>query len=424
MNFSLKLRGLLAAAAFTLVAVNIQAQTTDKVLRNGFSVERLQRVDALLDGYVNDGRIGGIVALVLRDGKPVYEHAVGWRDKEAGQKMTPDTLFRIASQSKALTSVAVLALMEEGKLTVNDSAGKWIPTFAATTVLTRDGSNWVNAPAKRSITIRDLLTHTAGISYGQPPEQAALYQPKGLGPAAGFGWYFADKDEPICTTIERLGTLPFQSQPGEAFVYGYNTDILGCIVEKASGVSLDEYIRSRITGPLGMTDTAFYLPADKAARLAVVYGSGPDGKIVKAPEGARGQGHYVEGPRKSFSGGAGLVSTARDFATFLEALRKGGTSGKARILSPHAVKLMTTNQIGDLKNPRGLGFGFGFETHDRYGASGMASVGSWGWGGAYGTWYRVDPEERLTIVLMLQMMPNNTDVREKFDAALFQALVD
>jgi CubicO group peptidase (beta-lactamase class C family) len=420
MRLSLKLRTLLAAAALTALAAHAHADT----LRNGFSVERLQRLDAVLDGYVDDGRIGGIVALVLRDGRPVYEHAVGWRDKEAGQKMTMDTIFRIASQSKALTSVAVLSLMEEGKLAVSDSAGKWIPTFAKTGVLARVDNGWAVNAAKRAITLRDLLTHTAGISYGQEPELAPLYMPKGLGEAAGFGWYFADKDEPICTTIERLGTLPFKSQPGTEFVYGYNTDILGCIVEKASGVSLDEYIRSHITGPLGMKDTAFYLPADKANRLAVVYGSGPDGKIVRAPDGARGQGHYVNGPRKSFSGGAGLVSTARDYATFLEALRNGGALGKARILAPHTVKLMTTNQIGDLKNPRGLGFGFGFETHDRYGVSGMASVGSWGWGGAYGTWYRVDPEERLTIALMLQMIPNDTDVREKFDAGLFQALID
>jgi CubicO group peptidase (beta-lactamase class C family) len=426
MNFSHKMRSLLVASALAVLAAPSQAQTADKVLRSGFSVERLQRLDAVLDGYVNDGRIGGIVALVLRDGKPVYEHAVGWRDKEAGQKMTMDTIFRIASQSKALTSAAVLSLMEEGKLTVNDRAGQWIPTFEKTSVLTRveQSTTWTTNGAKRPITIRDLLTHTAGINYGQEPEFAPLYEPKGLGPAAGFGWYFADKDEPICTTIERLGTLPFKAQPGEQYVYGYNTDVLGCIVEKASGATLDEYIRSHITGPLGMSDTAFYLPPDKAGRLAVVYGSGPNGKIVKAPDGARGQGHYVNGPRKSFSGGAGLVSTARDYATFLEALRHGGALGKVRILSPHTVKLMTTNQIGDLKSPRGLGFGYGFETHDKYGASGMASVGSWGWGGAYGTWYRVDPEERLTIVLMLQMIPNTTDVREKFDAVLFQALVD
>jgi CubicO group peptidase (beta-lactamase class C family) len=422
MNVASKLRTLLAASTLSLLAAGAQADT----VRDGFSVERLQRMDALLDGYVNDGRIGGIVALVLRDGKPVYQHAVGWRDKEAGQKMTMDTIFRIASQSKALTSVAILSLMEEGKLTVNDRAGKWIPTFEKTSVLTRveQSTTWTSAVAKRPITIRDLLTHTAGINYGQQPEFNSLYEPKGLGLAAGIGWYFADKDEPICTTMERLGTLPFEAQPGERYVYGYNTDVLGCIVEKASGVSLDEYIRSRITGPLGMSDTMFYVPAEKAGRLAVVYGSGPDGKIVKAPEGPRGQGHYVKGPRKSFSGGAGLVSTARDYATFLEALRNGGALGKARVLSPHAVKLMTTNQIGDLKSPRGLGFGYGFETHDRYGASGMSSVGSWGWGGAYGTWYRVDPEERLTIVLMLQMIPNDTDIRDKFDATLFQALID
>ena len=424
MNVSRKLRSLITAAAASAALAAIAAPAQADTLRNGFSVERLGRVDALLDQYTNEQRIGGIVALVLRDGKPVYQYASGWRDKEAGVKMTPDTLFRIASQSKALTSVAVLSLMEEGKLTVNDQAGKWIPTFAKTTVLTRDGGNWNQAPAKRPITIRDLLTHTAGISYGQSPELAALYEPKALGPAAGFGWYFADKDETTCESMERLGTLPFTSQPGEQYVYGYNTDILGCIVEKASGVSLDEYIRSRITGPLGMMDTFFFVPPDKVNRLAVLYGSGPDGKIVKAPEGSRGQGHYVSGPRKNFSGGAGLVSTAKDYATFLEALRNDGALGKVRLLSPHAVKLMTTNQVGDLKGPRGLGFGFGFETHDRYGASGMSSVGSWGWGGAYGTWYRVDPEERLTIVLMLQMMPNNTDFRDKFDALLFSALMD
>jgi CubicO group peptidase (beta-lactamase class C family) len=422
MKATQKSQVLLLAAMLTFAALPAQADTP----RAGFSTERLARVDTLLDSYVNDGRVAGIVALVLRDGKPVYERAIGWADKEAGRKMTMDTEFRIASQSKALTSVAILQLMEEGKLTVNERAGKYIPTFEQTTVLTRaeNGVSTTIVNAKRPITIRDLLTHTAGINYGQQPEFAALYEPKGLGPAAGFGWYFADKDEPICTTMERLGTLPFESQPGERYVYGYNTDILGCIVEKASGVALDEFIRSHITGPLGMKDTYFYLPAEKKDRLAVVYGSGKDGKAVRQPEGARGQGHYVDGPRKSFSGGAGLVSTARDYATLLEALRNGGALGKTRILSPHAVQLMTTNQIGDLKNPKGLGFGFGFETHDKYGVSGMESVGSWGWGGAYGTYYRVDPTERLTTVLMVQMIPNSTDLTDKFKASIYQALLD
>jgi len=413
--------GLLVASS--LATLPVQADT----MRAGFSVERLARVDALLDGYVKDGRLTGVVALVLRDGKPVYERAVGFSDKEAGRKMTMDTEFRIASQSKALTSVAILQLMEEGKLTVNDKAGKWISTFEQTSVGTKSetGTGLTLVAAKRPILIKDLLTHTAGISYGQEPELSPVYEARGLGPAAGFGWYFADKDEPICTTIERLGTLPFKAQPGDAFVYGYNTDILGCIVEKASGVSLDEFIRSHITGPLGMKDTNFFVPAADKARLAAVYGSDKDGKATRQPEGARGQGHYVEGPRKSFSGGAGLVSTARDYATFLEALRNGGALGKVRILSPHAVQLMTTNQIGEsLKTPRGLGFGYGFETSDKYGVAGMESVGSWGWGGAYGTYYRVDPVERLVTVLMYQMIPNNTDVTDKFKASIYQALLN
>src|SRR4029078_12570822 len=159
---------------------------------------------------------------------------------------------------------------------------------------------------------------------------------------------------------------------------------------------------------LGMKDTAFFVPTEQRDRLAAVYGSDAHGKPGRLHDAARGRGSYVDGPRKSFAGGAGLVSTARDYATFLEALRNGGALGKVRILSPHAVKLMTTNQIGDLKNPKGLGFGYGFETHDKYGVGGMACVGLWGWGGAYGTYSRVDPVERLTTVLMVQMIPNNT----------------
>jgi CubicO group peptidase (beta-lactamase class C family) len=416
-------------ASFVTVCVGVLAALPAHAdtLRNGFSVQRLQRVDALLDGYVNDGRIAGVVALVLRDGKPVYQRAVGWADKEAGRKMTMDTEFRIASQSKALTSVAILQLMEEGRVSINDPAGKFIPTFAKTTVSVRNdnGVGTTSVPAKRPITLRDLLTHTAGISYGTEPEIAALYSARGLGPAAGYGWYFADKDEPVCDSIEKLGTLPFVAQPGEKFVYGYNTDILGCIVEKASGMTLDEYIRAHITAPLGMKDTHFFLPPGKRARFAAVYGSDANGKAVRQGDGQKGQGHYVDGPRKSFSGGAGLISTAADYATFLEALRNGGALGKVRILSPHAARLMTTNQMPEgVADSKGLGFGFGFEVTDKYGLIGMESVGSWGWGGAYGTYYRVDPAERLTTVMMIQLIPNGTDFTDKFKAAIYQALLD
>ena len=384
---------------------------------------RLKQLDRTLQEYVDKNQLAGIVALVLQDGRPVYERALGWADKEAGRKMTADTIFRIASQSKAITSTAVLMLMEEGKLGLDDPVSRYIPTFRETKVAVKKEGGVEFVPAKRQITLRDLLTHTAGISYGTDPTVAALYEAKGLGPAAGFGWYTADKDEPIGVTMERLGTLPIVAQPGEAYVYGYNTDILGAVVEKASGMPLDQFIRERITGPLGMKDTQFFLPPAERNRLATVYSS-KDGQAVRAPEGAKGQGHYVDGPRKSFAGGAGLLSTARDYARFLEMTRQGGALDGVRILSPRTVMLMKTNQAGTLHSQNGLGFGYGFETTDRYGANGMDGVGAYGWGGAYGSNYRVDPQARLTLVLMIQQIPNSTDISRKFPALVYQALIN
>jgi CubicO group peptidase (beta-lactamase class C family) len=393
----------------------------------GLAADRLARIDTVLQQYVDDNRLAGAVALVLRDGQPVYERAVGWSDKEAGRRMAPNTIFRIASQTKAITSTAILVLMEEGKLSITDQVGRYIPSFASTKVAVRTdapGAAPEIVPAKRPITIRDLLTHTAGISYGTDPQVASMYEAKGLGPAAGYGWFTADKAEPICDTMERLGTLPFVAQPGDAWVYGYNTDILGCIVEKASGMPLDAFVRTRITGPLRMNDTQFFLPADQRDRLAAVYTHGSDGKIVRAPDGPRGQGTYVDGPRKSFAGGAGLLSTARDYARFLEMMRRGGELDGARILAPRTVALMTTNQVGTLHSAAGLGFGLGFETTDRYGANGLDSVGAFGWSGAYSTTYRVDPEARLVLVLMIQVLPNTTDIGRKFPTLVYQALTE
>lgn len=388
------------------------------------SAERLARIDRALQQYVDDGRVAGAVALVLRDGQPVYERAVGWSDKEAGRRMAADSIFRIASQTKAITSVAVLALMEEGKIGLTDPVSRFIPTFAKTTVaVARDGRVGI-VPAKRPITIRDLLTHTSGISYGTQPEVAALYEPKGLGPAAGLGWYTADKDEPICDTMERLGSLPFVAQPGEAWVYGYSIDVLGCIVERASGVPLDEFVRTRITEPLGMKDTRFFLPMDQRDRLAAVYASGTDGRITRAADGSRGQGSYVDGPRRSFAGGAGLLSTARDYGRFLEMIRNDGALGSVRILAPRTVALMTTNQVGTLHSTTGQGFGMGFETTDRFGANGLDAAGAYGWGGAYGSVYRVDPQSRMVMVLLIQLMPNATDLRTTFPTLVYQSLME
>jgi CubicO group peptidase (beta-lactamase class C family) len=391
--------------------------------RLGFAPERLARIDSCLQQAVDSNRIAGAVGLVLRDGQVAYQRAVGWADKEAGRRMSVESMFRIASQTKAVTSVVILSLMEEGKLALSDPVSRFIPAFARTTVATRADTRRVIRPATRQITIRDLLTHTAGISYGTEDLVAPLYSAKGLGPAAGLGWYTADKNEPVCTTMERLATLPFVAQPGEAWVYGYSTDVLGCVAERASGLALDELIRRRITGPLGLEDTYFFIPLEKRNRLVAVYASDTSNHAVRALDGATGQGHYVAGPRRNFSGGAGLVSTARDYARFLQMVLGGGALGATRILSAHTVMLMTTNQVGALFGTAGVGFGLGFETVDRYGADDLSSVGTFGWGGAYGSQYKVDPKERLIIVFMINQLPNSSDASMKFFTLVYQALV-
>jgi CubicO group peptidase (beta-lactamase class C family) len=301
---------------------------------------------------------------------------------------------------------------------------RYIPEYARTTVASRADSGRTVGPARRQITIFDLLTHTAGISYGTERWVADQYAAKGLGPAAGNGWYTADKTEPVCETMARLATLPFVEQPGVAFVYGYNTDILGCVVERASGLSLDDFIRTRITGPLGMVNTYFFVPPAKAPHLVTLYMNDSTGRVVRAPEGARGQGHYVEGPRRSFSGGAGIVSTARDYARFLQMILNRGEIDGVRILSPRSVDLMTSNQIPTIYGQNGKGFGLGFETVERVGGSGYYSVGSFGWGGAYGSQYMVDPVERMVVVFMINQMPNRSDVASKFPTLVYQALTD
>lgn len=404
-----------------LAAVLLATPFAAQAQGNGFAPDRLARIDKYLQQSVDSNRIGGAVGLVLRDGKVVYEKAVGWSDREAGKRMAANGIFRIASQSKALTSVAILMLVEEGKIALGDPVSRFIPAYARTTVASRADTGRTSVPARRQITIKDLLTHTAGISYGTDGFVAQQYAAKALGPAAGFGWYTADKSEPVCTTMERLATLPFVAQPGEQWVYGYNTDILGCVVEKASGIALDEFFRTRITAPLGMNDTYFYLPTAKRDRLATVYMDSAN-LVVRAPDGPRGQGNYVDGPRMSFAGGAGLVSTAQDYARFLQMLLNHGEMNGKRFLSPKMVDLMTTNQSGTLYANPGQGFGLGFQTVEKLGADGLASVGSFGWGGAYGSSYKVDPAEKLVIVFMINQMPNRSDVAGKFPTLVYQAL--
>ena len=419
---------LAALLASPCAAARSQAATTPVASRavlpervEGVSRARLARLDSLLDDAVRREEVAGLVALVLRDDRVVYERAVGWRDRERRVPMTPDAIFRIASQTKALTSVAALMLMEEGRLTLTTPVARHLPTFARSQVATRRDGAVVLEPARRAITVRDLLTHTAGISYGTDAHLAERYRAKGLGPAAGFGWYTADKDEPICASMDTLGTLPMAAQPGERWVYGYNTDVLGCFVERVAGMPLDVFLRERVTGPLGMRDTHFFVPSADRDRLVTVYRSTSAGGTERAEDGARGQGHYVEGPRRSFAGGAGLVSTARDYARFLQMLAHGGAWDGRRYLAPHTVALMTTNQVGTLRGAD-VGFGLGFETIERYGASGMASPGTWGWGGAYGSNYKVDPAEGLVMVFMVNQLPTTSDLVARAQLLVYAAL--
>jgi len=406
------------------VAVSIQAQNlaTVKAEEVGLSSERLQKLSDVFQGYADDKKMAGSVMLIMRHGKVAYFKSFGQRDIEVNSPMQNDAIFRIASQTKALVSVGIMMLQEEGKLLISDPVSKYIPEFKETTVAqSREGGGYDIIKSKRAITIRDLLTHTAGIGYGYGLA-ADKWKEAGI-----QGWYFADRDEPIAATIARMASLPMDAQPGEKYVYGYNTDILGVVIEKASGKSLDEFITSKILTPLGMKDTHFYLPQAKANRLAAVYSANADKPLERAPDPGTmaGQGAYLNGPRKSFSGGAGLLSTATDYARFLQMMLNGGSLNGVRILSRKSVELMTVSHTGKIDFRAGEGFGLGFSVCEDLGKRGTpGSVGEFGWGGAYGSTYWVDPKEDMVVVYFKQLIPTNgLDDHGKLRALIYQAIV-
>ena len=417
---------ILLAASVLAVPSAVRAQALPAAAADtvGLSAERLGRLAPTLQQYVDVGRAAGVVTIVVRQGKVVQFEAVGQRDVESNAPMQKDTIFRIASMSKAITSLGAMILLEEGKLLLSDPVSKFIPSFAKTTVMVPPppgavaGTPVSTVPAKRPITIRDLLTHTAGIGYGAGPAEP-LYKAANV-----HRWYFADKAEPIAVTIDRLAALPFDAQPGDRYVYGFNTDILGVVVEKASGMSLDQFLTTRIFQPLKMVDTSFYLPPEKRSRLATVY-SIVDGKLVRAPDAGMGQGAYVDGPRQSFSGGAGLLSTASDYARFLQMVVNGGELDGVRLVGPKTIELMSSSHTGSLYNEGRTGFGLGFEVVEHVGRSGEhGSVGLLSWGGAYHTDFWADPKEQVVAVLMTQLLPSGgSDMHGKFRALVYQSIM-
>ena len=410
---------------FAISGSAVYAQSFEMVTPEeaGFSDVRLERLSELLNSYSEQQRISGGVALVLRDGKAVFFESFGKRDVEADADMPKDAIFRIASQTKAIVSVGVLVLQEEGHLLISDPVSKYLPEFANTKVAVRyDDGGYDVVDSKRQITIRDLLMHTAGIGYGWGVA-ADQWKEAGI-----QGWYFADRDEPIRETVRRIAALPMDDHPGEKFVYGYATDILGAMIEEISGMKLDMFLSEKILSPLKMNDTHFYLSMKKIDRLATVYSATTDRGIVRAadPGGAVGQGHYVNGPRMSFSGGAGYLSTATDYARFLQMLLNGGELDGARILSPKSVELMTINHLHDIEFRDGVGMGLGFDIVLDVGSRGTpGSMGDFGWGGAYHSTYWVSPKDRLVVVFFTQLLPaTGSDIHGKLRTMIYQAMLE
>jgi CubicO group peptidase (beta-lactamase class C family) len=385
----------------------------------GFDPTRLQRVDSVIQQNIDREQLAGAVMFIARDGQTVELRALGKRDVEAGQPMTTDTIFRIASMSKAVTTVAVMMLYEEGRFMLHDPVSKYLPAFSHSEVAMAapadapGGAKFVTEPAKRPIQIRDLLTHTAGLTYGDGPA-VAEYKKANL-----YGWYFANHDETIGQAIDRLATLPLQGQPGEKWQYGFSSDVLGRLVEVVSGMPLDRFFAERIFKPLKMVDTCFFLPPEKESRLAKVYGL-RDGKLYLSD-----QGDYVRGPRKCFSGGAGLLSTASDYGRLLQMLLNGGELGGVRLLSPKTVELMHVNHTGDKYTQDTGAFGLGFWVMTDLGRYGeVGSLGSYGWGSAYFPQYVVDPKERMVAFMMTQLMPaGGSELNQQVKVLTYQALV-
>jgi CubicO group peptidase (beta-lactamase class C family) len=419
---------ILLLSLFTLFACGAFGQTLQQgyPVAEKFSPERLQRIDNLIKLAIDSGWIKGADAFIARNGKIVYNKAFGFADAEHNKPMQTDNIFRIASQTKAITSVAVMMLFEEGKFLLDDPISRYIPAFAHPKVLAEfnpKDSSYTTISARREITIRDLLTHTSGIDYAQIGSNSmkAIYAKAGvIAGLTGDKVLLADK-------INKLATLPLVNQPGEKFTYSLSIDVLGYLVERVSGKSLAQFFKERIFEPLGMNDTYFYLPKEKFGRLVAAYSV--DKQLHITPwNPALFDGILADYPMSNgtyYSGGGGLSSTTRDYATFLQMMLNGGEYNGKRLLSRHTVEIMTMNQIGDL-NVNVDKFGLGFEITTKAGQAKLGvSEGSFSWGGAFGTTYWADPKEHIVALLYVQQIPfPHAELGDKFRALVYAALND
>ena len=418
------------ASSAAIFSADLDKAAPDSV---GLSAARLARVDAALKPYIDNKQLAGAVVAIARKNKTVYMKSFGAADIDSNKAMTDDAIFRIASMTKPVTSVAVMMLYEEGKFLLDDPIAKFIPEFKEPKVLSADGTT---VPAKREITIRDLLRHTSGISYrfwGKPVaevyEKAGIFD--GLAPTEGT----------IADMTKRIAAQPLHSQPGEAFEYGLNTDVLGYLVEVISGMPLDRFFKERIFNPLKMPDTQFYVSDAQRNRVVSLYTPGEKGGLAKSPDAPTRWGQLIFSPavpygtqRTYFSGGGGLTSTARDYLRFTQMFLNGGQLDGKRLLSRKSVELMAMNHIGDISvwtyvPPGAAGnlgdkFGLGFGVRSDVGMNELGSTGEYMWAGIFNTRFWIDPKEKLSIVMMGQIIPRNPDIEAKVHAAVYQAIQD
>lgn len=410
----------------TAMCAGLHAQnfTPGKPTENGMSPERLGRVDAMINDLITKKRIPGAVVFVARNGKVVYHKAYGYSDAEKQVAMKKDDIFRIASQSKAVTSLAVMMLYEEGLLSLDEPISKYIPEFKNPKVLVnlnwRD-TTYTTTPAKSEITIRQLLTHTSGIDYAQIGNQEfrAIYAKAGV--PSGIG----NDNMVLGDKIKILGGLPLRHNPGEAYTYSLSIDVLGYLVEILSGKSLDEFFRTRIFQPLGMNDTYFYLPKEKHARLVGLYQSAPPAPLVRLKQSINDAVNpdYPTLPGKYYSGGAGLSSSIEDYAKFLQMFLNKGELNGVRILSRKTIEMMMTNQTQPpVTNQVGLGFGLETDKNDYLSP---VSIGTFSWGGAFNTQYWADPKEKIVGLIYTNMYASpGLNTGDRFKTLVYQAIVD
>lgn len=397
----------------------------------GMDGERLDRIPRFFQSYVDDRKLPGVLTMVSRRGQVVHSEAIGSADLEAGTPLALDTIFRIYSMTKPVTSVALMSLYEEGRFQLDDPVSRFIPAFAGLRVWV-DGTplQYSTKHPEREMTIRDLLTHTSGLTYGFMARHPidALYRRAGIG---GL-----DKVGTLATMVETLSELPLLFSPGTQWSYSVATDVCGHLVEVISGQTLDRFFAERIFEPLGMVDTGFHVPEDKAGRLAACYQKGADGtvQLVDPP----GTSSYLAAP-SFLSGGGGLVSTASDYHRFASMLLGKGELDGARILGRKTVEYMTRNHLpggGDLTSMGqavfsetsydGIGFGLGFSvTIDPAAAQVVGSAGEFAWGGAASTMFWVDPAEELIGIMLTQLLPSGSwPIRREMRSLTYQALVD